>query len=682
MAIHRNIDTRKKCISMSAAVLAFTACNANAQSGELVTLEVVTVTAERRETDLQSTPISITTISGDALVQGGKSTIEDVMRGVPSVQIQTAGRVNSVSIRGIGLDTTPTTGGPGVAIYYDGVYDGRGESGRYGFFDVARIEALRGPQGTLYGKNATGGAVNIIYNDPKLADYSGTGTVGVGDRSALRASGALNVPFGESFAMRVAFNSAYHEGYMSDGALDENQRSGRVKLLFEPSEEFRLLLSAEHSRSNNGPGSFRTAWGDNGSMPDDPWRATGTGVGTYEFNGDNFAAQADVGVGIGTLTVLGGYRDFAARNESELTFAGVSTPLLFNPTQTQKSIEARLTSNADSAIKWVAGAYHYDSVNGNVSEMPLPAYVTEGTSKSSAVFMQTTIPLTGVLRVIAGGRYTWDKVGSEDTRRTGPAPELSWSRFDYRIGGEWDVATDSMLYATLSTGYRPGGYFGAGAGEDFDPEEITSYEIGFKNRFLDNRLQLNASAFLYDYTDFQSAATVFINSAPVTAVTNLASAEILGAELDVSWLLTAADRISLSGTYLDSKRDRLTGEAANTEFRLARTPEFQGRFDYEHVFTFGDESSLTLGGTATYQTESYMNNRPNPAALAPNIQDDYAQYDFRAVYQLAQHDVTISAFLRNAGNYAVKNQIAFQGANANVSVGAPRTFGMDVTARF
>ena len=194
------------------------------------TLTDIVVTAAKTENTLQKTGISVTTVDGLKLRETGVSSTDQALRDVPNVVVQGAARGFVVAMRGVGSDLPPGVGESAVSTNFDGIYNFRAESGTLGFYDMNRIEVLRGPQGTLYGRNATGGVVNVISNDPVLGKYEGYGTVDVGNYDQLRVEGAANAPIGENVAARVSFASINRDGYLSNGTNDAVGSGMRAKL--------------------------------------------------------------------------------------------------------------------------------------------------------------------------------------------------------------------------------------------------------------------------------------------------------------------------------------------------------------------------------------------------------------------------------------------------------------------
>lgn len=227
----------------------------------------IIVTAERREMTVQRTPITITTVGGDALVRSGATRAQDIQQSVNGLDLrQNTGAGISIYIRGVGADNRTIGSDPSNAFSLDGI----ALNGRNGpdavFFDVDRVEVLKGPQGTLYGRNSVGGAINLLTRTPKLGEFSGYAVAGYGNYDALKLEGAINLPLGDKVAIRIAGNRVKHDGYLDKGTFtqlgtpdkhadDQDVTAARVKLLIEPTDAVKLILNADYSQARGrGPG--------------------------------------------------------------------------------------------------------------------------------------------------------------------------------------------------------------------------------------------------------------------------------------------------------------------------------------------------------------------------------------------------------------------------------------------
>lgn len=237
--------------SAATAAVSLHAPVAMAQEAAGVKLDEVVVTAQRRSENLQKTPLTVSAVTGDKLESQGIKTVVDLSAQVPALQISSSGSGAAVVfLRGIGSTNTTEVGDPAVAYHIDGIYIARSTSVGALFYDIDRVEVLRGPQGTLYGRNATAGAINVITKQPKF-DYEGSGSVDVGNYGALTTSGMFNEPISDTLAVRAAFQQSRHDGYVKainkgpgtggNDRYDQDDKSARIQLLWKPSETSRSI---------------------------------------------------------------------------------------------------------------------------------------------------------------------------------------------------------------------------------------------------------------------------------------------------------------------------------------------------------------------------------------------------------------------------------------------------------
>ncbi|MGC3979742.1 MAG: TonB-dependent receptor [Steroidobacteraceae bacterium] len=664
----------KLLFASSASVLAgllsgYTATAQNAD-GDSVALEEITITAEKRESNLQKTAISIVALVGEDIDREGRNDIRDLLSTVAGVNFSNAAfGATSINLRGIeGITAAAGKTDPGVSLNFDGVVASNliGDAGSSAFFDVARVEVLRGPQGTLYGRGAEAGVINVVSNNPGK-EFDLAGTLEVGSYKLQRTSGVINIPLGDSWAIRAAYNGIQRDGYYTSGLSDLDVSASRVKLRYDAGGSFTALLGTEYTLTggalgSGGMGAGITSWGL-GDPPTDPWDdVTKNGGATGQVPGSTrnnkllkLWSQVDWSTGVGDLTVLPSYT--STLNKSVIVAVG-ATPFTYlqQPGLTDadaKSVEARFSSPADAKFKWVLGAY-YDTAKSFVFTQQFTRNTWQDQS-SLAGFAQATYPISDKWSVTGGLRQTKDEKSFISERTSGALRhtdgEKSWSRTDWKLGVENQLTPDTMLYFTAATGYRPGGVdstatttvttpTGAVIPNNAlfsKPEYLTTFEVGTKNELLNKRLRLNANAYYYDYKDRQF--TYFITTADpavpcpngarpdafppdvvCNVMLNIEKVRTMGAELETLWLFTEHDRANLSLSYTDSKgaKDQTillsipagatqTGSyAVNVNGKTTpRTPKLQANAYYEHGFELPG-GTLSLRGDARYTSESYI----------------------------------------------------------------------------
>ncbi|MEO6338701.1 MAG: TonB-dependent receptor, partial [Caulobacteraceae bacterium] len=508
-------------------------------------LEEVVVTAQRREENLQRAAIAVSAVTGNALTQQSITQATDLTRMVPALQVAPASSLTQIYLRGVGTFGANAFAEQGVAFNLDGVYLSRPAAPAGLFYDLERLKVLKGPQGTLYGRNATGGALNVITAKPKLGQTNGYVTAEYGDYNAFKAQGAVNLALGDKAVLRISGQHAKHDGFYSDGYDDENTNAVRAQLRAEVSPRVDVTVMADYAKVG-GQGSGGSiipllfGKGDERLGPSDPRViaaylsraptapvpqiiAKDTGYQDNHFAGISATLNADLG--FAKLTVIPAYRD------TNLDFVGYASSFLIDFTEKskQKSLEVRLANSIDK-LNWVIGAYAFDesvkanqffdqASNGTVVNSEL------GT-KSFAAFGQATYALTDKFRVTGGIRYTTDNKTQATQAETRPfvgfvppgppafipiilsipstaVTDVDFNKVTWKGGVEYDLGPQSLLYASVSTGFKSGILFSATGRNYSEPETLTAYTIGSKNRFLDNRLQLNVEGFYWDYKNQQ-----------------------------------------------------------------------------------------------------------------------------------------------------------------------------------
>lgn len=701
-------------------------------------LETIIVTAERRAVDQQEIPLAITAVTGDALTEQHATNIAQV--NVPGLVVSELLGAAKIYIRGIGYDSLSSGAESRVAIYNDGVYIARPPVGLVSFYDVDRIEVLRGPQGTLYGRNATAGAVNIITTEP--GDYlEGYGSLTVGNYNTIQTEGAVTVPLSDAVSTRLAFqtidNSGYGEHIENGKNVDDLQsRAFRAKVAIEPSDTLRVLLTGDYYKADDGSGGFHYAGpavegitplgiATGFEAPEDPRDTAGVGpdrkLQTY-----GFAGQVDLDLSDNlTLTSLTSYRktDFEILTNNDGLPSNYSTATQIDDGE-QFSEELRIAGDFDR-LQFILGGYYFqekanavlqvamsgfifgvdmEALFGEPPETYIQGYWAGGTlkTKAGAIFGQATYEVTDALKLTVGGRYSSEKKSIDEqaqfdfSRVYDPANPIipfgtqtdsdSASSFDPKVAIEYKFSEDIFAYASWSRGFKSGGYNVGGLQAPFDPEKITDYEFGIKTDLLDRRLRLNLSAFWYDYTDLQS--TVIRNTAQLTE--NAASAELKGIELEFAAAPIAGLRLAGSFSYLDGKyKDYITedptkpGEPAQdlAGNRLSNSPRYLADLDIAYTMPIGSDD-LTLQTRARYTSKIYFTQFNNETMSEDGriIVDGFARYEFR------QAGVEIGAFIKNVFDkrYFVTalEGPAWIGFPRDVVYNPPRTFGVELRKTF
>jgi len=718
-------------------------------------LEEVIVTAERRTDDIQSIAASVSVRLGEELATQGRYTTRQILEDVPGVATVDNSSVNvgsadvqgnNITIRGISPGASASGGpsgisaAPGTAVYVDGIYEGVGSG-----YDLQRVEVLRGPQGTLYGRSATTGVVAFHTPNPSVDGFSTNAGVEFGDYALEHYTVAVNIPMGDKFAARVS-GDYYDQG---DGYYDQGNRgmekrtNGRAKLLWQPNDAFSLLIGLAYEN--------RDAFsGGNSTTAAPPTLALKT-VTSEIFPGHKeqrqYWAEANWDLGPVTLTYLPAYRSWEQDDHllQSSNFISTGVPLeqkFLTPTDTFLTQEVRVSSQNDSKVQWQGGLFYYhnelDNSNHNYlanpdgTELSVLSHTSDQKdTKDLGIFAEATIPLTAAMRITLGARYDDTKVVVSEfffdnpfslcgtplqfliplppgVHCTGPGQanvppppgdsindvEVTFHNFNYKVRLEYDLTQKNMLYGMVSTGFRPGDAgIASHALNIVDAEKLTSFEVGSKNRFLDDSLQLNVGVYYYDYHGFR---TSYIPNTPSpgdfasirNSINLTVPATNIGGELELLYRLTAQNLLGFNYNYVESKWKDKPPEfaSAQPEEKRALTPSTISAF-YEHMFNLRGGSSLS----------ARIDGRFESAHLTQNLHADwlalgYGQYvdvgsrttgNLSCTWSSNGGRYSVSAYVRN---FTDKQYIGYTvlGDPTSLLVGwtDPRTYGALLSVRF
>ena len=509
-------------ISCGAAVAQTASSSAkdDAASGKV---QEVVVTAERRTSNLQTTPISATVINGGDLVKKGVVTIDAIQFVAPGITVNNFGQGNDFNIRGIGKAEHNSQTGVGVIVYRDGVATFPGYFQEEPYYDIGSVEILRGPQGTFVGQNATGGAVFITSNNPVINGGNHGYIAGqVGNYSDVATQGAINLPISDTFAARVAFNVEGRNSFYTvtgpnhGNPGDLREGSARLSLLWKPTDALSVLFKTDYN------------YIDMGAIPSDPYNATNSPFHvTANFPGaalDKWV-RSDLKVdyvmpgGI-TLRSISGYQrgntlyhtDLDGTSAANLTFGD-------KVDETVYSQEFNLISPSTGPITWVLGAYYqsdeYNFPTGQffIGVPPPTYYLLQGTNPEStaAAFGQISFALPQNFQLQLGARYSDSKTTNHVTINQYGLPLVDEQSADSKgvtgkIALNWTINQHNFVYAFVATGERAGGLnlpVGLGIPAPFGPEKVTEYELGWKAGLMDGHLRTQIDAYYNDYRNFQ-----------------------------------------------------------------------------------------------------------------------------------------------------------------------------------
>jgi iron complex outermembrane receptor protein len=566
----------------------------------------VVVTASRRSENIIKVPVAVSAYSPAKLRDEQLVSLTDLTALTPNMQISVLGDKVNINIRGIGNGNLSVAGGePGVAVTSDGVYLGQTALALRTFLDLSQVEVLRGPQGTLFGRNATGGAVNLIPNTPtKDLSYGADLSVGPDPtivRSSAYVSGPLNA--GGTLLGRLSAEQNYNEGYTRNlnsgpgctGPCGPSHLDGvsdaavRGQLEWQPTSNFDVRLLAEYRKENDaGPAVFllgdpanvpyATPFGPapiQGANPGNPEdRTIHVNYGSEKLTAETVDLHADWQVGGGDLKAVASYISTSQDSLADSDGTAVDfVSTLYSDRVHQEYAELIYTSDPSKPFTWVVGANYYNEHFSSDIFVPDSqifqifnglVFHSGGTinTESYAAFGHAQYAF-GPLKVFGGLRYSNDRktIPSEfvNLPPSTYSQAASFHRLTYEAGLSYDFSPSITGYAKYATGYKSGGFVLAVNGPPFNPETDASYEAGLKGRFLDGALQANLSAFHMDYNNLQVNQIL----AFTVGVTNAARATVDGVELETVIRPTAQLRIDANGSWLNARFNQfVTADAA------------------------------------------------------------------------------------------------------------------------
>lgn len=545
-------------------------------------IEDIVVTARRRDETLQETPIAITAFSPAQMESKAAINIGDLQGAAPNVLItnQNSGAAAAnVSIRGLTFADVEKSFEPTVGVVVDGVFIGTSTGQFFDFFDISQIEVLRGPQGTLFGRNTIGGVINIRRTRP-TGEWGGKLEASYGNYDSWAGRAVINAPIIDGILAAKAFyfhnqsDGYYYNPIRAKRVGQSNNENFGASFLFTPSSNFDALLTLEkqvqdfepiNSSLTNGNEAFcnqtilDAVIGAPGLVSAAPASQCNRNATTdlYTVYGSpmhsNYSAPAATlemnwDLGEVKLTAITGYRK--SKEAQTQDFDSTSLDLYHvNRRQNfrQFSQELRAAGKFSDSFDYVIGAYFYDSKYDLNQEtifatFPAPTQIVEGKSQSYAFFGDFNMQLIDRVRLSFGGRWTHDKKSNYNFVDPDqfPKADYSGSKFTPKVGLDYRPTDDLMLYASWSRGYRSGGLSGRGqtlisSTTPYGAETVDSYEAGIKSAFFGKRLLVNIAGFYSDYSDLQQNTTIPISGGigNETVVTNVGSAKIKGIEAEI-----------------------------------------------------------------------------------------------------------------------------------------------------
>ncbi|WP_419564791.1 TonB-dependent receptor [Qipengyuania sp.] len=680
-------------------------------------LDVIVVTARKREESMQDVPASISALSAGELDKRFDSDVRDFADSSPNIVIddtqQGPGGVAAVYIRGIGVADVEKSVDPAVGVVFDDIYIGQSSGSLLKAIDIDRVEVLRGPQGTLFGRNATGGVINLARSRPTY-DLTGKVRATYGRFDTWKIEGVASTGLSENIALKVSGAYEASDGYIYNRFYDQpGQRSEFYAvagaLLIEPTENLDILLSYDHQKTRQDPPQllainrdtdlFCVAYDQCSPSPGVPTsgdRYVSVSDGrlqknaTFKLDMAIGKATYDIGADMQVDYIFGWlktdeeiYQDFDA---APFTLYHTDRPARWR----QTTNELRLTKGGNGPLTFVLGAYLWDSrytinLKNYIGFAGVPlltsAQDVAQTNKSWALYGEADYELVDRLTLTLGARYTKDKKSSivndlpillygttveEDPVATLPgaismaAPvRESWSKFTPRVSLRYELSDDAMVYALWSRGYRGGGFNGrpatiGAATIPYDPETLDNYEAGFKAEFANGLVRLNGAVFLMKYDDMQQDLDV---PAPGTSTgrenrtINASSAEFKGVELDLTAI--PVDGLTIRGNlgYLDAKYKDFMGDIFSTGTPVDAT-FLKIRRAPKWTWSIGGTYEAAVAQNATAWVTGdihYIGGHEITFLNNPNLRND-GQFLIDASVNVRFNQTTLSLFGKNLAN--------------------------------
>lgn len=569
----------------------------------------IVVTALKREQNINDVPASLTALGAGDLAASGITSSFDLQQRVPGLAISFGNRETNVAIRGVSNNVRSVGSDPSNAVHLNGIYLPQSSMILTDLFDVQRVEVLKGPQGTLYGRNATGGAINVIARAPE-AGTSMEGMLGYGSYNLFRGQAALNVG-NDTVAGRLAVSYAKDDGYTrnlsTNTRLDRQDFFGlRGQLRFKLADNLTLTLLTQIVRDDGNVGYGASTDPTYRKFPDnfyglvvpaalqrqDPRHIRLDSPVFSRRDSEVYGATLDLDLGSVGVRSITGYSHYDAADALDYDFTGDFNEA-FNSTTKVKAFsqEIQIYNKGKGPLQWTAGAFFYDDKGEQyinwIVPFPFARANSIGNGQSWAAFGQATYALNDKISIMVGGRYNHEnKKGTQVNLLGNTSANVADTFESFTPQGQIQFRPndDTLIYAGVTKGFKSGGFnlLASGPPTVYKPETIVSYEAGLRTKVADV-LTLNASVFHYDYRNLQLRTLVFTGTGQggggFAAVSNAEGAKITGLELNADARLGSGFAIDLGGTYLHTKFGSYISPSNNLDLtgtRLPLSPKFSG----------------------------------------------------------------------------------------------------------
>ncbi len=685
---------------------------------EIPVLEEVIVTAQLREQNLQDVPVSVTAFSGEDMENFRLFSLQDIARFTPGFTGSSFNSSNPIfAVRGANNTFSQAGASKPVGVFIDEVFIPRNSAANFDLFDLEQVAVLRGPQGTLFGRNVTGGALQITTAKPSLEQPELKLKLGGGNLEYIEAAGLGSMPLSDNAAGKVSFSYKNREGYITDrfSNLDYNDietLSIRGQLLFEISEDLEVIASVDYTKDDTNSRGYTLV-------------SNSAGTDFSDNDGDIETAELDVpqdfdreiwgaslraywNLPLGTVSSVTAYRESDATEYYSLgagavALPTVSTQFIKNEVDEPEmfSQELRFVSAKGEMFDYILGFYYYnEDTDRTVDDLLLgiSGFVTfvdrsfdvNVDTESYAFYADATIHLFDTVDISFGGRYTNEEkevtVNFTDKRRPTSnflvTPQADFDEFTTRVAINWRATENVNLFASRTEGFTAGGFntetnSATAINLGFNPETITAYEIGAKTQWLDDSLTFNITGFIQDFEDKQEG---FFNVAErFFSIFNASEASMDGVEIEAIWYPTDGLSLNFSYSWLDTEYERfvIPGGADFTGNRLQTAPEntFSAGFNYRQPI--GDMGSLLLNASYAWQDDYFTG-----ASNSPNfLIDSYGLVNASVGLETSDGRWRISLW---GNNLSDKEYVLIRGTSGAIGeyYGAPLTYGATLTFNY
>lgn len=724
---------------------AFGVDSGTVQAGNDGPMEEIVITAQKRQQNLLDVGISVA-VAGEQEIRDRRIfMVEDIPLFTPNASVKNVipGLMPIVTVRGVGLNDFNAANSPAIGVYVDEVSLSSLALLSSDLYDLERMEVLKGPQGTLYGRNSTAGALNIVTAKPDLASRQARLSLGAGNYDSRELEGMLNLPLSDDVALRFSLKGIDQaEGYWDndltgDDVGERDVWAARAQLLWQASDRTNLLfkVDAQRGRSETGTGDFYGALPSalTTNCPGEP-ECTNF-VGYSDTDGENYRGsfsvdptydldqlistlRVDVDLDFATLTSVTGYIDFDREYSADVDASPFAILDFLNTDEVEQiSQEVRFAGETDFML-WQVGVYYAKDQVRTTYFGDLPTLLNTTTfslgeleSTNVAIFANAEWPLSDTLTLITGLRATQEDrdglVFTNDLVSLAPASFLSLAPFgsapvtlafiddsiddtsvDWKLGLNWNVTEDTLLYFTVSQGTKSGGFFTGVVTSNpqlipYDAEVLTSFEMGVKGRIDGSAFSYEASAFYYDYEDVQTFIGDNSGAVPVNRLGNVKGATISGLDLMVRWRPTALEGLNLMAGFgvLDSELDSFVtaGMTIPKGNEQPDAPGLSANLAVSYEFNLSQNVSAQVAVDGRFQEETFHNALNEPLSES----DDYWVVNARFSVYL-QGDWELTAWGKNVNDeeYMIQSQNNLALGNGARVHGAPRTYGISATKHF